>query len=117
MTTVRIYQPCRSAMQSGKGKTKGWVLEFETRDPLKPDPIMGWTSSKDMRAELHLPFQSLEDALCYAKANGFSYTIYNSTHNSVSPQSYGTNFTCARVRGERFIHKKLKTHLSTREGP
>ena len=51
MTTVRIYQPCQSAMQAGKRKTKEWRVEFETRDPLSPDPLMGWVSSIDMKEE------------------------------------------------------------------
>lgn len=98
MTTVRIYQPCQSAMQAGKRKTKEWRVEFETRDPLRPDPLMGWVSSVDMKEELQLSFPSLEEALQYAKAKGFQYKIYNPAQNSLHPKTYGTNFTCARMR-------------------
>lgn len=99
MTTVRIYQPCQSAMQAGKGKTKAWRVEFETRDPLKPDPLMGWVSSVDMKEELQLSFPSLEEAIQYAKTKGFQYKIYNPAQNSIRPKTYGTNFTCSRMRG------------------
>ena len=99
MTTVRIYQPCQSAMQSGKGKTNLWVMEFENDDPLMPDPLMGWVSSIDTKEELHLPFPTLEKAIQYAKSKGFEYQIYNSAQNETIPKSYGTNFTCKRMRG------------------
>lgn len=99
MTTVRIFQPSRSAMQSGKGKTTLWVMEFENRDPLTPDPLMGWVSSIDTTEQLHLTFQTLEKALQYAKSKGFEYKIYNPAQNKMIPKSYGTNFTCKRMRG------------------
>ena len=31
MKKAKIYIPTKTAMQSGKGKTKKWVLKFETR--------------------------------------------------------------------------------------
>jgi ETC complex I subunit conserved region len=100
MTTVRIYQPSKTAMQSGKGKTKDWVVEFETRDPLIAEPLIGWVQSFDTHQQLHLSFQSLDEALQYAKSKGFSYTIYNPSQVTITPKSYATNFTCSRVRGD-----------------
>ena len=32
---ARIYSPPRSAMQSGKGRTGGWVLEFEPGEQVR----------------------------------------------------------------------------------
>ena len=32
MKKAKIYIPTKTAMQSGRGKTKNWVLEFYTRD-------------------------------------------------------------------------------------
>ena len=49
---ARIYKPSRSAMQSGKGKSENWLLEFETEAPRTTDPLMGWTSSGDTRQQL-----------------------------------------------------------------
>ena len=54
---ARIYKPSRSAMQSGKGKSESWLLEFESDAPRTTDPLMGWTSSGDTRQQLKLSFE------------------------------------------------------------
>ncbi len=100
MTTVRIYQPPKSAMQSGKANMTEWWVKFETRDPLLPEPLSGWVSAIDMRQELHLTFPTLGEALDYANANGFKYTVMNPTLSELTPKAYATNFTNPRVRGE-----------------
>ncbi|MCZ8152319.1 MAG: ETC complex I subunit, partial [Rhodobacteraceae bacterium] len=41
---ARIYQPAKTAMQSGTAKAKGWVLEFAPASAREVDPLMGWTS-------------------------------------------------------------------------
>ena len=41
--TARIYQPARTAMQSGTAKTKEWVLDYEPETArLKPEVSVGW---------------------------------------------------------------------------
>lgn len=40
---ARIYQPTKTAMQSGKANTRFWVLEFEPEECKKIEPLMGWT--------------------------------------------------------------------------
>jgi hypothetical protein len=100
MPSVRIYQPSKSAMQSGKANTKVWYMVAELTDPLLPDPIMGWTSSEDMAQELCLIFPSLRKAIEFARLKGLQYTIYNPTKVDIAPKNYGENFTCPRVRGE-----------------
>ena len=51
---ARIYKPARTAMQSGPARTKEWVLEYEPEAPREIDPLMGWTSSRDMKQQLQL---------------------------------------------------------------
>jgi hypothetical protein len=46
---ARIYKPAKTAMQSGKARTKEWVLDYEPEVPRKIEPLMGWTASGDMR--------------------------------------------------------------------
>ena len=99
MTAVRIYQPSKTAMQSGRAKTRDWLVEFETTDPLTPNPLMGWVKSYDMTQELHLLFPSLQEALHFATVNGFSYTVCNPSKISMVPKNYAFNFTNPRVRG------------------
>ena len=61
--TARIYKPARNAMQSGTAKSKEWVLDYEPEQPRMIDPLMGWTSSADMKQELRLQFDSKEEAI------------------------------------------------------
>ena len=57
---ARIYKPAQTAMQSGPARTKEWVLEYEPEVPREIDPLMGWTSSRDMKAQIRLDFASKE---------------------------------------------------------
>ena len=43
MKKAKIYIPNKSPMQSGLGKIKKWIIEFETKDPTK-NTLMGWQS-------------------------------------------------------------------------
>ena len=66
--TARIYKPARTATQSGTGKTKNWLLEFEAEKPLEVEPLMGWTSSAETRQQVQLWFATQEEAVAYARA-------------------------------------------------
>lgn len=99
MTTVRIFQPSKSAMQAGLAKTREWILEFETYDPLLPDPLMGWVSSRDTNEQLRLSFPSLSEALEFVNSKGYHYHVMNPTLHETFPKSYGANFTNPRIRG------------------
>src|SRR5262249_57756727 len=58
--TARIYKPAKTAMQSGTAKTKEWVLDYEPEQPREIEPLMGWTSSGDMRQQVQLRFDTAE---------------------------------------------------------
>ena len=74
MKKAKIYIPTKTAMQSGRGKLKKWVLEFVTKDS-STNPLMGWETSTDTLGEVILKFLSKEKAIEYAKANNISYTV------------------------------------------
>ena len=65
--TARIYKPARTAMQSGTAKSKEWVLDYEPEQPRTVEPLMGWTSSADMKQEVHLVFDTAEEAVAYCE--------------------------------------------------
>ena len=65
MKKAKIYIPTKTAMQSGRGKNKMWVLEFITKDT-SINPLMGWESSTDTLDEVILKFSSKEKAIEYA---------------------------------------------------
>jgi hypothetical protein len=69
---ARIYRPARTAMSSGEAKTHDWVLEFEPERPRTIEPLMGYTSSDDMRSQVRLQFPSKEAAIAYAERNGIA---------------------------------------------
>ena len=57
MKKAKIYIPSKTAMQSGYGKTKNWVLEFETSDP-STNSLMGWELSKDTLNSVRINFST-----------------------------------------------------------
>src|SRR5260370_4283855 len=73
---ARIYKPARTAMQSGAAKTKEWVLEYEPEQPRQIEPLMGWTSSGDMRQQVQLRFESPEEAIAYCERHGIAYQLF-----------------------------------------
>ncbi len=93
---VRIYQPPKTAMQSGRAKTKRWLLEFEPETPRRVEPLMGWTSSDDTKGQLRLWFPTKEEAVAYAKAQGYMYTVEEPRQRKLRPKSYAANFATNR---------------------
>ena len=95
---ARIFQPARNAMQSGQAKTKVWILEFAPEEARKVDPLMGWTSSGDTQAQVHLTFDSRQDALDYAEAKGFEVSVADPhpRRSNIRPGGYGDNFATSR---------------------
>src|SRR3990170_296944 len=73
---ARIYKPSRNAMQSGHARSQHWVLEFEPEAARGIEPLMGWTSSGDMRQQLRLNFDTKEEAVAYAERNGLPYRVF-----------------------------------------
>jgi len=94
---VRIYQPSKTAMQSGRGGTKRWTLEFEPGARREMDPLMGWTSSRDTRAQVHMSFDTLEEAVAYVEKQGYAYSVQSAQERTVRPKSYSDNFRYDRV--------------------
>ena len=78
-------------MQSGKGKTKSWILEFNTKNK-SVDPLMGWESSSDTLSEVKLEFSSKELAINYAKKNNIDYYLVESKNRKIVKKSYANNF-------------------------
>ena len=91
MKKAKIYIPTKTAMQSGRGKLKKWVLEFETKDP-SINPLMGWETSTDTLEEVILKFPSKEKAIEYAENNNISYTVIEPKQKEFVIKSYADNF-------------------------
>jgi hypothetical protein len=94
--TARIYKPARTAMQSGQANTKEWMLDYEPEQPRVVEPLMGWTSSSDMKQEVRLQFDTKEEAVAYCEREGISYQVFESKLPVRARISYADNFACPR---------------------
>ena len=91
MKKAKIYIPSKTAMQSGRGKLKKWILEFDTKDP-SINPLMGWETSTDTLEEVILKFSSKEKAIEYAEANNIIYKVIEPKKKEYVIKSYADNF-------------------------
>jgi hypothetical protein len=94
--TARIYRPAKTAMQSGLARTKEWVLEYEGETAREVDPLMGWTSSTDTRAQIRLEFDTKEEAIAYAQRNGIVCRVTDPKPREPVRKSYADNFKFGR---------------------
>jgi len=93
---AKIYQPAPSAMTSGRAKTKYWVIEFVGGDTGEIDPLTGNLRSVDMRSQLELKFETLEEAVDYAKDNNIPHRVIQAKTVKRIPRSYADNFAFDR---------------------
>jgi hypothetical protein len=89
---AKIYKPVKTAMQSGKGNTKKWLLEYEAENSRTIDPIMGWVGNSDPKAQLKLRFASAAEAEKYAQAHKIAYIIIQPKTSKLKKQAYAANF-------------------------
>ena len=90
---VKIYSPAKSAMQSGKGKTGQWFLEYEKPAPGTPDALMGWNTMPNTIAEIKLTFATKEEAIAYATVKKLEYSVSEPKKSVVVPKAYAENFS------------------------
>ncbi len=94
---VRIFKLPKTAMQSGRGNTKRWVMEFEPTAARSVEPLMGWVASPDTKQQVRLSFDSKEDAIALAKKRGYMYSVDAPHERVVRPKSYAENFSSRRL--------------------
>lgn len=79
-------------MQSGRARTKKWMLEFERSAAKKPDPLMGWAGSDDTQSQVRLSFDTREQAEDYARREGLAYEVVEPRQAKPKIQAYSDNF-------------------------
>ena len=94
---ARITSPAKTAMQSGSGRSKAWLLEYEPATARDIDPLMGWTSSRDTSTQIRLEFASRDEAIAYAARMGLAYTITEPQPRRAVKKSYAENFKFGRI--------------------
>jgi hypothetical protein len=95
--TARIFKPAKTAMQSGPARTLEWMLEYEPETPRAIEPLMGWTSSSDMKSQIRLEFATKEEAVAYAERNGIPYRVLEPTPRRHIRKAYADNFKFGRI--------------------
>jgi len=96
MAVARIYQPAKTAMQSGRGKAKKWILDFDPLTRREPDPLMGWQSSGDTLNQIRLTFETKDDAIAYAERKGWQFVVSEPHERTLKPKAYADNFATKR---------------------
>ena len=91
MRKAKIYKPSKTAMQSGKGNSKNWLLKFDTQNT-GTNPLMGWETSNDTFSEIKLEFSTKDKAIKYAKKNNIDFYIIEPQKNKFIKKSYADNF-------------------------
>ncbi len=89
---AKIYNPAKTAMQSGRAKTGAWILEFDPEMRRTIDPLMGYTSSGDMKSQIGLRFESREAAVAYAEKHGIAFRVVEPNEARRRRISYAENF-------------------------
>jgi len=73
------------------------VLQYEPERPREVEPLMGWTSSSDMRSQVILRFETKEQAVAYAQRNGIAYRLEEPRATTRKIVSYSDNFRYNRL--------------------
>ena len=94
---ARIYKPAKTAMQSGTAATKKWILEFQPEKRREVEPLMGWTSSGDMKSQIRMHFSTKEEAIDYARRNGIPFVVREPKPRKLVSKSYADNFKYGRI--------------------
>jgi hypothetical protein len=99
---VRIYQPTKSAMQSGRANSCAWLVVPELATPRMPENLMGWVSANDTLSELQrrMIFQTQDEAVSFAKRQGWDFFVEEPAQRRIRPRNYLDNFRIVRPEDE-----------------
>ena len=89
---ARIFQEPKNAMQSGRARTAGWVLEFAPSEARLADPLMGWSGSGDTQRQVRLNFANADAARAYADKYGIDAHVVPTPVRTLKLQAYADNF-------------------------
>ena len=87
-----IFQPSKSAMQSGTGKSGKWCLSNSAANESFINSIFCWTGSTNPEQNLTLFFDTLESAVRYAESKKLHFEIIETKKRKIIKKSYSKNF-------------------------
>lgn len=94
---ARIYQPAKTAMQSGRAATRQWILEYQQAADRFVEPLMGWTGAHGTLGQIRMRFPSREAAIAYAKRHGIEYELASPQKPRLRIKAYSDNFAYDRA--------------------
>ncbi|MGY9025136.1 MAG: ETC complex I subunit [Candidatus Pelagibacterales bacterium] len=89
---VKIYKPAKTAMQSGRAKTRYWQLQFSDNSIQTKDPLIGYHGGSNTRNQIKLQFETKEDAINFAKSKNYDYEVLEPSARKIIKKSYADNF-------------------------
>ena len=94
---AKIYKPAKTATQSGRGKTKKWVLDYSRASKVAPEPLMGWQASADTSRQVKLYFESSDAAIAYCRSHNLAFEVVKPKQRRLRRKAYADNFAFDRV--------------------
>ena len=95
---ARIFQRPKTATQSGYAGSGTWVLDYQGAERERNDPLMGWWGSTNTQGQVRLSFETMEEAVAYAEANGIAYDAeIPPAVKPIKPKVYADNFRYGRT--------------------
>ena len=89
---VKIFKPAKTAMQSGKAKTKLWHLQVMDDSIQTRDPLIGYHGGSSTKNQIKLEFETKEDAINFAKSKNYDYEVVEPSARKIIKKSYADNF-------------------------
>lgn len=83
-------------MQSGRGKSQLWVLEYPRAASVGPESLMGWQSSSDTQRQVRIRFSSKNDAIAYAEKQNIAFELQEPNKRNLRLKTYADNFAANR---------------------
>jgi len=83
-------------MQSGRAKSKKWLLVHQPSEARQIEPLIGYTSSTDTAVQVKLSFDTLQEAEDYARRQGLAYRVQAAHNPSAKRSVYTDNFQNSR---------------------
>lgn len=95
---ARIFQRPKTATQSGTAGAGLWVLDYGSSQREQNDPLMGWWGGTSTQNQVRLAFDTRDEAVAYATANGIAFDIEEPpVPRAIKPKVYADNFRYGRT--------------------
>ena len=99
---ARIFQQPKTVTQSGTANTDKWAMEWAPTEQRRQDALMGWFGSGDTQSQVHLHFDTREEAVAFAEKAGVPYDLELPPIRVHKPKVYADNFKYGRL--ENWTH-------------